>query len=251
MTDLVYKQHFVAFFDILGFSEIVSADMTDEEAIEQIELLNGALTACRQMFSRQWSWEEDAFTVSMFSDCVCVAIPARWENLDAFFQIIAYLQSHFAVNGIAIRGAVTVGRYYSNDQLIFSSALVEAYKIESAKTTPPCIVVSPKLQQHIDKQRPKMNKRYAVTLDYYRRGYVFHDTDGVMFIDYLNFMPAADDNGEKLRLHRDWIAGNLAKFVGVESVHKKYRWLRDYHNRWCTEFESGWRDHQSLLIPNV
>jgi hypothetical protein len=76
VPDLFYDQHLVAFFDILGFSNIVSADMTDEEAQERIEHFDDALKFCRENYSKPWSWESGEFSVKMFSDCICVSAPA-------------------------------------------------------------------------------------------------------------------------------------------------------------------------------
>jgi hypothetical protein len=56
VSQLLSGQHRVAFFDILGFSNIVSADMTDEEAREKIEHFDGALKYCRENHGKSWNW---------------------------------------------------------------------------------------------------------------------------------------------------------------------------------------------------
>ncbi|TVY01525.1 hypothetical protein FPV58_12980 [Mycolicibacterium porcinum] len=253
MKTLAYGQHLVAFFDILGFSELVSRDVPDDEARKTIEMFNEALLGVRSRFAERWSWETGEFAVKMFSDCICVSVAADPINLDAFFQQIAYLQSWMCLQaGIALRGAVTVGRHYINDQMIFSEALVEAYKLEQNKATPPCIVVSDRLRGYI-LENYKNSDIEHINAAHFQHGYVMKDDQsGRLFLDYLNFMPASDDNGEKIRAHRAWIIENLATYEKVPSVGVKYEWLRDYHNSWCNIFESHREDLSELLIdvPN-
>ena len=246
MPDLVYGQHLVAFFDILGFSNMVSADMTDEEAQERIEHFDDALKFCRENYGKPWSWESGEFSVKMFSDCICVSVPADIENVDAFFSILTYLQAIYSLNDIALRGGVTVGRHYVNEQIIFSEALVEAYKLEQA-TKQPRIVVSDKLRAFIMDDTSTNERRVAASL--FQSAYVQKDPeDDRVFLDYLNFMPAAKDDGDMLRRHRDWIVKNLAE-QSDDRIRAKYIWLRDYHNRWCNKYEAQWRDLSELLIP--
>lgn len=253
MTELVYGQHFVAFFDILGFSEVVSRDVGDEEVRETIERFDGALRGLRGRFANRWSWETGEFTVKMFSDCICVSVAADPANVDAFFHEIAYLQSWMCLEaGIALRGAATVGRHFVNDQMIFSEALVEAYKLEQNKTTPPCIIIADNLHKYIMSNYQDSEIAW-VNAAHFQQGYVMRDDySGRLFLDYLNFMPASADNGQKLRTHRAWIIDNLARHQNVLRVVIKYEWLRDYHNSWCEIFESHREDLSELLIdvPN-
>jgi hypothetical protein len=245
VPQLVYGQHFVAFFEILGFSNIVSADMTDSEAVERIRHFDDALRYCREHYGKRWSWEPGEFSVKMFSDCICVSVPADIKNIDAFFQILTYLQAIYSLNDIALRGGVTVGRHYINEQMIFSEALVEAYELEHA-TKQPRIVVSDKLRAFVMDDLSTNDRRIAASL--FQNAYVQKDPeDGRLFLDYLNFMPAAKDNGDMLRRHRDWVVKNLAEQPG--HVRAKYVWLSDYHNRWCNKYEADWRDLAELLVP--
>jgi hypothetical protein len=253
VTDLVYGQHFVGFFDILGFSEVVSRDVGDEEAQKTIEMFDAALRGLRGRFAERWSWETGEFTVKMFSDCICVSVPADPANVDAFFQVIAYLQSWMCLEArISLRGAITVGRHFVNDQMIFSEALVEAYKLEQNKTTPPCIIVADNLYRYIIENYQGSDIGW-VNAAHFQHSYVMRDDhSGRLFLDYLNFMPASDDDGEKLRAHRAWIIENLDRHQSAPRVVIKYEWLRDYHNSWCKIFEGHREDLSKLLIdvPN-
>ncbi|MDP7703358.1 hypothetical protein [Mycobacterium sp. TY815] len=253
MANLVYGPHLVAFFDILGFSDLVSRDMGDDEARTTIEMLDGALRELRRRLGQRWSWETGEFTVKMFSDCICVSVPADPTNVDAFFHEIAYLQSWMCLEaGVPLRGAVTVGRHFVSEQMIFSEALVEAYQLEQHPATPPCIVVADRLHKLIvDSYRNSDIE--MINAAHFQNSYVMRDeSSGHLFLDYLNFMPASADNGAKLRLHREWIIANLDRYNRTLKVVLKYEWLRDYHNSWCNLFEKDRADLSELLIevPN-
>lgn len=254
MANLAYGQHFVAFFDILGFSEIVSRDVGDDEARATIEKLDAVLLELRRRFGMRWSWETGEFTVKMFSDCICVSVAADPANVDAFFHEIAYLQSWMCLQaGVPLRGAVTVGRHFVSDQMIFSEALVEAYKLERDPATPPCIVVADRLHSLIISNFNN-SEMERVNAAHFQNSYVMKDEkSGRLFLDYLNFMPASDDDGLRLREHRNWIVGNLAAYQQSLKVTLKYEWLRDYHNSWCNTFEKHRDDLAELLIdvPNT
>lgn len=253
MNDRVYGQHFVGFFDILGFSEVIGQAVGEEEARDAIERFDAALRGLGDRFSEQWSWETGAFNVKMFSDCICVSVPADPANIDAFFHEIAYLQSWMCLEaGVALRGAVTVGRHFVSEYMIFSEALVEAYKLEQDKRTPPCIIVSDNLHRYV-MESPGDSDMTRVNAAHFQHGYVMKDDhSGRLFLDYLNFMPASADDTERLRAHRAWIIENLDLHRGSPSVVVKYEWLRDYHNSWCQIFESHRANLSDLLIdiPN-
>lgn len=60
--------------------------MSDLEAGDKVRLFRQAFRACEELYEGKWSWETDAFTLKMFSDCVCASVPANHTNVEAFFQ---------------------------------------------------------------------------------------------------------------------------------------------------------------------
>ena len=257
MSDFAYDQHFVAFFDILGFKDIIAEAKTDEQAIEQIRFFNDALLIGRRILDKQWSWEVDKFAVKMFSDCLCVSVPAKHENVDGFFKGVTYIQASFARNRIMLRGGVTVGRHYIDDQLIFGEALVRAYKIETS-TKQPRIEVSKELREFIlpsedlkfgEDAETQMRLNNAAA---FRNSYVFKlRHDPVLFLDYLSFSTDEDDRRGHLVAHRDWIIWGLEEHRGDVNVRPKLEWLRRYHNQWCAIFDKHEADHHELLIDET
>jgi hypothetical protein len=252
LAEYTYEEHFVAFFDILGFKDIIQGAVTEAQAIEKIQLFNDALLTGREIFHKQWSWEVDEFAVKMFSDCICVSVPAKHENVDAFFKAITYVQTTFAYNRIMLRGGVTVGRHYINEELIFGEALVEAYKLEMT-TKHPHIAVSEKLREFIMPETleygedPETQMR-LVNAAHLQHAYVFKlRHDPVLFLGYLNFQPD-DDPVAHLREHRDWIIWGLEQHRGNVGVRPKFEWLRRYHNQWCSIYEKHWDNRDELLI---
>lgn len=159
-----------------------------------------------------------------------------------------------------IRGAITVGRHYINDQMIFSEALVEAYNIENA-TRQSRVVVSDTLKAfltlesdfRLEKDTHSQERLRSASL--FQNGYALRDpSDGELFLDYMNFMPAGDHIGyRRLVRHREWIIDGVAdhKNDPNPNVSQKFEWMRDYHNEWCTIFEAHRDDLSDFMIGEL
>ena len=243
--DIKYISSFVAFFDILGFSSLIQESEDLVVAIDTISRLSDSLASARAKIESRWSWEKDKLDVSMFSDCVCISIPARIENIDAFFQILALVQSNFVRQKLCIRGGVAIGKHFANDHLIFSEGLIKAYTIESKVAEFPRIVVPHEFWSFV------VSNGYDEDIIWFKDMYIWSDpVDGLMIVDYLNFMPydrhsEPNHNGRDLKNHKSFIEESLNTFASDTSLLSKYQWMAEYHNSWCKE---QYPDHPELLL---
>jgi hypothetical protein len=146
----------VAFVDILGFADLIK--QFDKKGNSKIlDDLKEAVDTATNLIkpipedsdSLLFHWKE-CTEIKLFSDCLCMSAPLNYkgydliEQLEFFYKyLIGYQQILMSKNYFS-RGGITIGSY-SDDNIIFSGGLVEAYTLESKIAKYPRIVVSPKM----------------------------------------------------------------------------------------------------------
>jgi hypothetical protein len=164
------EERFVAFVDILGFSNMIkeydknplSNDLKIiKNALE--DSINKAAVSINKLYESQkhHSWGFGNFSDNiefleyrMFSDCFCFSIP-YFNNKEDFISQFASLvivlrmfQNSMFQNQIVVRGGLSTGSYYSDKNTIFSGGLVEAHELEK-KAVMPRIIVNPDIMKRI------------------------------------------------------------------------------------------------------
>jgi hypothetical protein len=150
----------IAFVDILGFSKMIEDyDKGDHQILESlIHATNNAGNFIKAPAKENDEFAfnfRDCIEAKLFSDCLCVSVPLEFGNkyntyniYDLFWFFYQYLSGYQILlleKGIFTRGAITIGSYYSDENIIFSGGLVEAYNLESKVANYPRIIISKKL----------------------------------------------------------------------------------------------------------
>ncbi len=130
--------HFVAFLDILGYSDMVKSDLEgpagEEKYFQKLLDLHKETNGIK--------YENLEFTLIQFSDSIIISSPYNINTFHSFTKLIAEYQLKLLLNGILIRGGVTFGKHFFKDDFLFSSALIDAYSIESKLARYPRVIVS-------------------------------------------------------------------------------------------------------------
>lgn len=241
-----YTLSFVAYLDVLGYSSMIQQSNNDEEyAVRTIRNLSIVVDSVKERLISKWSWEKDKFCIKVFSDCICISIPAKIDNLDAFFQSLACIQVDFLRKKICIRGGIAIGKHFSDDNIVFSEGLVKAYDMESTKAIFPRIIVPCGFWSFVT------GHGYDEDIIWFKETYVWMDyQDRQLFIDYLNFMPFSRRNdpnhkGKDLNSHKSFIENSLDIYAIQHELYPKYEWMANYHNSWCQE---NYPEHPELLV---
>lgn len=199
----------VALLDILGFSELVKADAGSPEP-KHLSKLAACLRKARQSPTTQ------TLEIKIFSDSIIIA--GRLSPTDVINVIcaIAELQRIFIPDKFLIRGAVALGKHYSDVDSIYSEALVRAYNLEKEQARFPRVVIDEHLLDwfiNTDDTTEKMKQvLYGITLK---------DRDNFAFVHYLDV--ATIDQ------HKELISSYDLKKISA-SVLEKIQWLATYHN---------------------
>jgi len=274
----------VAWIDILGFrKELLNAESGTEEDFQRVyrKLLRvrqvfddpAASAEPEELEQGQRAYGREVFSLSdgliVTTSLSRATAKGHVTDYDLVMSILSDLilaQADCALEGVFVRGGISVGKFYFEDNVLLSPALVRAYELETRKAVHPVIIIE---QQYIEALRElKGYKNYAgdaepsqfelrpFTSPKGERG------DDFLHLDYLNFITDVDIYGpnqmeseeytsgkytEKERerlfslyMHRKALKNMIRhkeqvirayKSAKANCVRAKYRWLMEYHNR--------------------
>jgi len=199
--------HFIAFLDILGYSNMVKSDLEGPAGEEKYyqKLLQ------LQKETNGLKYENLDFTLIQFSDSIIISAPYKPNTFHSFSKLIAEYQFKLLMNKISIRGGITFGKHFFEEDFLFSSALIDAYNIESKLARYPRIIVSDDLYELLYSN--KVNLEY-ITFD-----------NNYKIIDFLHNALLDNDNIEILNEIITKLENNKS-----ETVSEKGLWLKEYLN---------------------
>ena len=246
VSEHMIKESFVAFIDILGFSEMINSDNGTGNNLKviknAIEEATKILEDRKQMPNHPYAYWYEEFQVKSFSDCFCLSIPLQFNNGDkdykqnfiSFYLWIEVFCNTLLKNGFLCRGGITQGWHYVDDKIIFSKALVEAYLLESKKATHPLILIHQDLINNLIEKGFKGERYYD---------YMFvHDTSGKSFLHPFNysivdalffgsfnndFEKIIEGRNELVEFFQPIIKRNIENLRGNSAV-DKWHWIKEF-----------------------
>lgn len=271
------ENRIVCFIDILGYKDIIEKFEKDNDTsiIEKIQkAFRSALESITGIYKPDYSERmniepekveafKKEFYFKTFSDNIIISL--KYKELDNSFwgrlSIMLYFSNVFQylmlLEGIYLRGGISYGSFYSDENIIFSIALVKAYEIESKKAVFPRIV----LDNRLNDQLKKLDKKLCEQFDFYNLLYLdgeetiflcpfsasdnmagmlgeaFSDPENPMF-KLIEMLPETVKsiilNPKEALLNSYKIIVEDATLKSLESsysekVRKKYRWLLEFY----------------------
>ena len=115
-----YTEGYLAFLDILGFSQFVSKEENGEKTAELFKFVRNFC----YLFNSAGNLK---CNVAFFSDSIVITS----ENLEEMLLAITLAEMHLKKSmGLLYRGGICYGKYYHNNGVTFGPAVVEAYRLE-------------------------------------------------------------------------------------------------------------------------
>jgi hypothetical protein len=241
------KECFVAFIDILGFSQMVE---NDKGTGEQLKIIKCAIAEAskfleerKQLPNHPYAFWYKEFQVKSFSDCFCFSIPLEFnqgakdykQNFVSFYVWLEVFCNTLLKNGFLCRGGISQGWHYYDDRIIFSKALVDAYLLESKQANHPMIM----LHQHLIDE---LTGNYFLKQKYYE--YMFmHDHAGRTFLNPFNYSIVDElffgfnkkevlpklmkERTELVQFFLPTIEENISMLAGNPAV-EKWQWMEEF-----------------------
>lgn len=173
------KDHFVAYIDILGFTNMVEHDFLKNPKNPKYITKLYDIHKLTQSLIQQ---ESENIGFLQFSDSIVLNMEYNKFKFEYFINLLSKFQYNLILEGILCRGGIAYGKHFSDDNFMFSHGLIEAYKVENEVAVNPKIVISSDLFGLL--------YPYPDSVDY-SNFHLLKDDDGTIFIDYLrNYLPA-------------------------------------------------------------
>ena len=240
----------VCAIDILGFSQMIVDSCRHGYGDKLLREINYLITKNKQcIIPNKYSHGK----IKIFTDNMVVSYPIKGDGekeLDEILENVSEYQFNLALEGLFVRGGISIGECYINEDIVFGSALLDAHNTESKLACYPRIILDDKtvnsLKEYIEHYEiaPQKNK-------------LLIGSDGLLFLNYLNtiFKYYTECNSEYeferiqlelLHRHKEQIEKMLVIYKENIKVWDKYVWTANYHNYFC---DLNFPNEKSLKIP--
>ena len=246
MSDIInpnYKmeERFIAFLDILGFTKIIekieiSIDKENSDLIKIKSILNfmneeskspnygSDLPVYIETGEGLIEKELGDLRLTYISDCIIISAEPTMDGFKALSRKIHKITADLAYDGIFCRGAISKGKLFHRDNILFGSAYIRAYKLEEEISCFPRVIIDPDIIPF-----------FALTEDKVPLGPISYgkDKDGYYYQRYWTwflFPPYAGEYETYLNIVKSHIEFNLNKFDYESKEYKKYQWLKTEFN---------------------
>lgn len=226
LKDQEFPESIVAFIDILGFSNLVeriSESDSFEAILEPLKLIQNEV----DRINKEETYFSN-FQLLAVSDCIIISVPLSNQIATiGTLKLIRLFQFGLLSNyGLTIRGYISKGRHYQNNNIIFGPAYINAYRNEQ-KLHFPYVVVDPLIIKEANEAIKSMPYGYKTIFDELKC------EKGIYFVDYLNpkwldlALPKEDLNREVKRIQQ-LVQNRLIEYRSNLKIVKKYQWLEKY-----------------------
>ena len=123
-TNINYAQEYVAFIDILGFSNFIFDDQNAEKVKDIFEFVG--------KFQHLFNTSPELNTkIAFFSDSIVLTTDDKEKSLTMLFLAVCMVETHLRDRiNLYFRGGLTKGLYYHEGSIAFGPAIVKAYQLE-------------------------------------------------------------------------------------------------------------------------
>ncbi|MEF9960320.1 MAG: hypothetical protein RR776_10155, partial [Niameybacter sp.] len=227
----------VCAIDILGFSQMIVQSCQEgygDKLLREVSYLIHKNKQC--IIPNKYSQGK----IKIFTDNMVVAYPIKGDGeaeLDEILENVAEYQFNLSLEGLFVRGGISVGDFYINEDIVFGPALLDAHHTESQIACYPRILLD---QKTVARLRGYIGNTDTIA----QKNKILIDTDGQWFINYLNtiFKYYKDCTNvyefERIKLallerHKCKIEEMLLTYKENIRVWDKYVWTANYHNCFC------------------
>lgn len=256
---------FVCYADILGFRSLMNQAFRSGKEVEFLQRIRNSVSAAYEFVRESATFGENqppVFDIKVFTDNIVVAYPLRAPDRDFgepelgyLLDIFAGVQASLVAEGFLLRGAITHGAHYQDENLVYGKALLEAVDLDKSGGQPRIVIgqsVEPLILKHLS--------WYGYSNTTPHHDYLLEDSsDERLFVNYLatafQFFPDGPIDLGFLEAHCNEIRKGLKENESDLGIRSKYIWLATYHNFVCRTFAERypaygdeWTDPEEIAV---
>ena len=245
------KEQYIAFIDVLGFSNLVSHNQLDKIdsyfriIVEELDLLRSTNVRIDSL---------------LISDSIILIAPDSFQGLKELIVATRNIQSGLLGAKILMRGAVSFGEVYYNkdERILFGKGFIKAYNLEKEEIYPR-VIIEPSIIKKVAKDKTEFMQLFNGDLNYNFEKQVIYNRkesklkDDGIFIDYASDIIRKDSFKKDINKVFETIIENL---YGEQRLYAKYAWFRDYfletlNQTWAELFDINNSLNWSLHQKNI
>jgi hypothetical protein len=222
-----YEEKYVAFLDILGFSDVVEQADQDPE-------LRRALAKVLHIFQTTCGTNPITGTrVTQFSDSLVITAARTEQGLHSVLNGCEWLAMNLIQYAVLLRGGVAIGRVSHEDHILFGIGVNRAYQFENTGG-PPRIALAADVVADIDSY-PFFRDSAVWTADPVSGSPILHT---LRQVEHYDAIPRAGGIvwDRTARHIAEVISVNAADGVLPEGPRAKWVWLQGYWNHAVARF---------------
>lgn len=223
------EEKFVAFIDVLGFSELVFKNNTTQ--------LENYFSALIETLNEPGDTANIIDSISI-SDSIILIAPKGRNGLLKLVKQVRAIQRKMMLKGILLRGAISYGEVYFNDKhnIIVGKGYIRAYSLEK-EAIYPRVIIDPSIVKVVDTDGSGSDRTDLVKLlnkgcEIFQDELVYSGSKNCIIPNdgiFINYLYALTTNGKisiSIRGIYKTISENL---YSEQKLFQKYDWLRNYY----------------------
>jgi hypothetical protein len=234
-----YENRIVLFLDILGFKKIIKDTIQknnqskDEEIKKETSFIIETINEMKEV--AQPNLTNSSKVVSQFSDSIVISFKADdQKEIPILFHNLQKLIAKLIAREVLCRGAISYGKLYHKNNMIFGPALVDAYETESKAALYPRVILDKSV---LDIMKSNYSIEYKnsyrkIRFDSDIASYLKTDTDDKFYIDFFTGTMMFYEDKELFNVYK-----NLRRLIinGLRNkkpnINIKYGWMKNKYNR--------------------
>ncbi len=250
-----YVDSYVAYLDILGFKDFVNNN-SDFNKIKELyddmtETYKNVLNSSAEHLKSE---DVKSVTFNIISDSIILSIPKvthySLEILVTFVNslIVTVICNH----ELLFRGGISKGQFYSNDNITFGPALVEAYTQENKYAVLPRIIIPEKIYIEYKNKNPNGYIDSITSIDHFDFNYIADYMKYFFVIHYENLSKEAIERNkiiERINSFRKVITDGIRNTDN--HIRQKYVYLFKMFNKYCTSYKKYFGSSCNPIDKNI
>lgn len=253
------KKYYIAYFDILGYKAFF-----DDRGNDVFEFLKANISMAKDIVKKTTSnpvFTDMAFIIKSFSDNFMILIEDTLQS-DGYKEVkaLSYLMALFQLRflekyKILVRGSITKGEAYINDDIVFGEGLIRAVAMEEYANFPRIIIDKERIRGEICEDLCEKCVAKDEDEEYYVNFFEIIGSDIGTDSEFSNnkekHILQIRDNTKFLikkygKYHRS--VKDVKKIQQSEKTISKYAWLLTKYNQYCELYAPKFSINYNLVL---